>query len=116
MSKIVSRIEEEGMGSINDLTRKAVVAAIAFVALDAHDGSVPESFHNWEKIGTKEVFEKLETFQFVKLICGEDGVNSELSRMYRDLEVSVVLDRGKEYLKVSEELKEEILSYAEQTL
>ena len=114
MDKVVTKIGERGKGSVGDLARRTVAAAIAFVALDEWNGSTSEPFHNWEEVGTKEVFEKLKIFQFTELVCGEDAIRRELTDMHKDGEVTVDLTQGKEYLRISEKLKKEIFSYAEE--
>lgn len=126
MNKIVSRIEQkkrEKSGSFNaasdinaaeDLTRKAIIAAIAFVSLESgkSDGSTSELHHNWEEIGSKEFSEKLESFLLVDLFHG-DRIAKDLSNMHDNGEINIFFYKGKEYISVSENLKNEILSYAE---
>ena len=127
MSKIVSKIKQEkknkpeyfNAGSLvdidEDLTRKAIIAAIAFVSLESgkSDGSTSELYHNWDEIGSKEFFEKLKSFLLVDLFYG-DGIAKDLSDMHDNGEIDIFFYKGKECISVSEDLKNEILSYAEE--
>lgn len=126
MSKIVSKIEQKreksgywdvdsNLNAVEDLTRKAIIAAIAFVSLESgkSDGSTSELHHSWEEIGSTEFFEKLESFLLADLFLG-DRIAKDLASMYDNGEIGILFYKGKEYISVSENLKNEILSYAEE--
>lgn len=108
--KIVSKMEEKEDSSLNDLPKMAIMAAIALVSLSSVDSKFG---HNWKEVSTKMVFKKLESFQLTNLMCGDKEIRKELGFMYSRGDIKIVLDGRGEFIRISEDFKNEILSYAQ---